>query len=176
MRRCVSSSCSVGCGVGRTAALLTILGFKTLYNVFSTALTVDVTVKTLYFLIANDKKDTPPVWVVGFSIAMQVAASEAKRGHEKLAQEIRALVDYAKLRKSSKIGGQIIHFVQPTGEAASLLDEVQDNRKISDLIMNKALSERIKRIVEEHKNITLIKASNLKPRQRLLFTGPPDLF
>lgn len=37
-----------------------------------------------------------------FAVAMQMAASEAKRGHGKLAQEIRALIDAAKAKKRTR--------------------------------------------------------------------------
>lgn len=108
-----------------------------------------------------------------YAVAMQVAANEARKGHEELAKEIRELVDLAKLRKSSTLAGQIVHFSQPQGEAAELLDEIHDNRKVYDLILQKPLADRLKRIMEEQQNLSRIKSSGLRPRQRLLFTGPP---
>ncbi len=108
-----------------------------------------------------------------YAIAMQVAAAEAKLGHDRLAKEIRQLVDWAKVRKSSKLSGRIVHVAQPLGEASSLLEEVNDHSKLSDLILDKTLSDRISRVVQEQKNISRIKEMALKPRQRLLFTGPP---
>jgi SpoVK/Ycf46/Vps4 family AAA+-type ATPase len=108
-----------------------------------------------------------------YAVAMQVAANEARKGHEELAKEIRGLVDRAKLRKSSALAGQIVHFAQPQGEAAELLDEIHDNRKVSDLILQKPLADRLKRIIEEQRNLSRIKSNGLRPRQKLLFTGPP---
>ncbi len=108
-----------------------------------------------------------------YAIAMQVAASEASKGHAQLAKELRDLVDRAKLRRSSALVGQITHVAQPQGEVAELLEEIHDNRKLSDLILQKPLADRISRIVEEQRNLSRIKASGLRPRQRLLFTGPP---
>lgn len=108
-----------------------------------------------------------------YAIAMQVAAAEARKGHERLAKDIRALVDRAKLKKSPSVGRQIAHVAQPQGEAAELLLEVHDNRRISDLVLNQTLADRISRILEEQKNLTRIKSSGLRPRQKLLFTGPP---
>ncbi|HEY3418231.1 MAG TPA: ATPase, partial [Armatimonadota bacterium] len=35
-----------------------------------------------------------------FSVAMQIAAHEAKQGHGKLAEEMRALIDTAKSRRT----------------------------------------------------------------------------
>lgn len=108
-----------------------------------------------------------------YAIAMQVAAAEAKKGHDKLADDIRKLVDRAKLRKTRPVAGQIFHVAQPQGEAADLLEEVHDNRRISDLVLNQTLSDRISRILDEQKNLTRIKSNGLRPRQKLLFTGPP---
>jgi SpoVK/Ycf46/Vps4 family AAA+-type ATPase len=108
-----------------------------------------------------------------YAIAMQVAADEVKKGHDGLAKEIQLIVDRAKFRRESKATGQIFHVAQPQGEAAELLEEIHDNRRLSDLILDRNLSNRIARIVEEQKNISKIQASGLMPRQRLLFTGPP---
>jgi len=108
-----------------------------------------------------------------YAVAMQVAAAEARKGHDRLATEIRQLVDEAKLRRATPLSGQIVHFSQPQGEAADLLEEVRDNRKLSDLVLQKPLSDRIYRIIEEQRNLSRIKANGLRPRQRLLFTGPP---
>ena len=108
-----------------------------------------------------------------FAVALQVAATEARKGHERLAVEIRQLVDAAKLRRAAPLSGQIVHFSQPQGEAADLLEEIRDNHKLSDLVLQKPLADRIRRIVEEQHNLSRIKASGLRPRQRLLFTGPP---
>ena len=108
-----------------------------------------------------------------YAIAMQVAAAEAKKGHAQLAADLRTLVDRAKLKRSRVAGGHIVHVAQPQGEAADLLEAVQDNRKLSDLVLDTTLARRIQRIVDEQQNASRIRASGLRPRQRLLFTGPP---
>ena len=109
-----------------------------------------------------------------YAIALQVAAAEARRGHEVLAGEITKLVDQAKQRKSHpKASPSIFHVAQPQGEAAELLEHVDPGWKVSDLISPAALGNRIKRILEEQQNLSRLKEHGLRPRQRLLFTGPP---
>tara|TARA_A200000113_G_C8852677_1_gene350776 strand:- start:853 stop:1833 length:981 start_codon:yes stop_codon:yes gene_type:complete len=108
-----------------------------------------------------------------YAVAMQVAAAEAKKGNKKLAQDIRDLVDRARIQKSNTTVGKVLHVATPRGEAADLLEAIHDNRKLSDLVLNKSLSERVSRILGEQHNLSRIKANGLKPRQRLLFTGPP---
>lgn len=107
------------------------------------------------------------------AVAMQVAANEAKKGHSQLAKDIKDLVDKAKIRKSAPISGQIVHVTQPQGEAAELFEEVRDDRRLSELILEKSLADRIQRILNEQNNINRIKSNGLRPRQKLLFTGPP---
>ena len=109
-----------------------------------------------------------------YSVALQVAAAEARKGHEALSREIRDLVEKAKLRAGHrKMDSAIAHIAQPLGEAAELLEPVHPNLRIKDLILPKVLRERIERVLQEQRNLNRLKEHNLRPRQRLLFTGPP---
>lgn len=109
-----------------------------------------------------------------YAIALQMAAAEARRGHEALAAELKALVDKAKQRKAvPKSNLSIFHVAQPQGEAAELLEQVEPDGKVSDLILSEPLRLRVQRILEEQQNLTRLKEHKLRPRQRLLFTGPP---
>lgn len=108
-----------------------------------------------------------------YAIAMQMAAAEARKGHARLAEELRDLVDRAKLKRSQVAAEPLVHVAQPQGEAADLLEHVRDNRKVGDLVLNQSLTRRIQRILDEQRKASSIKASGLRPRQRLLFTGPP---
>lgn len=109
-----------------------------------------------------------------YSIALQVAAAEARRGHQALAAELKDLVDKAKQQKSvPKSNISIFHVAQPQGEAAELLEQVDPGCKVSDLILSEPLRLRVFRILEEQQNLTRLKEHKLRPRQRLLFTGPP---
>jgi SpoVK/Ycf46/Vps4 family AAA+-type ATPase len=109
-----------------------------------------------------------------YAVALQVAAAEARRGHEALALEIRSLVDKAKLRHANRpTHSTITHVARPQGEVADLLEEVITQRKFADLILSDSLRLRIARILEEQRNLSRLKEHGLRPRQRLLFTGPP---
>lgn len=49
-----------------------------------------------------------------YAIAMQVAAAEARQGHELLAQDLRHLVEKARMRKNqSGMDARIVHLAQP---------------------------------------------------------------
>ncbi len=109
-----------------------------------------------------------------YAIALQVAAAEARRGHEALAAEIKKLVDQAKQRKATpKSVPSIFHVAQPQGEAAELLEEAAATWKVKDLILPQPLRDRVSRILEEQQHLSRLREHGLHPRQRLLFTGPP---
>jgi SpoVK/Ycf46/Vps4 family AAA+-type ATPase len=109
-----------------------------------------------------------------YAVALQVAAAEARSGHGILAKEIRDLVERAKERRSHhRAASNISHVAQPQGEAAELLEPIYSDLRTSDLILPEALRERVDRILAEQQNLNRIKEHNLRPRQRLLFTGPP---
>lgn len=105
---------------------------------------------------------------------MQVAAAEARSGHQKLAGEIRDLVKESKKRAVAEQAASKIRSISaPNGEASDLLDAVETHLKIPDLVLDESLHKRIERILDEQKNLSRLKENDLRPRQRLLFTGPP---
>lgn len=109
-----------------------------------------------------------------FSIAMQVAAREARMGHGKLAEEMRAIIDEARKNKSiEKTSQSLIHISQPRGELANLLEICFPKLKLSDMVLKKPIGQRLGRIVIEQRNLSKIKNHGLSPRRKLLLVGPP---
>jgi SpoVK/Ycf46/Vps4 family AAA+-type ATPase len=108
-----------------------------------------------------------------FAIAMQMAASEAKLNHGKLAQEIRALIDEAKAKKSIPVSPQPIPITTPRGELSSLLSVSYPKLRLSDMVLSKSVSERLKRLIKEQRQIKKIRSYGLMPRKKLLLVGQP---
>jgi SpoVK/Ycf46/Vps4 family AAA+-type ATPase len=110
-----------------------------------------------------------------FSVATQVAAAEARRGHQHLAQEIVALIDEAKRRRAPSRGmaNPVVPMARPQGEAAELLEEAPAGPRVADIVLNPPLKDRVMRILDEQQHLTRLREHGLRPRQRLLFTGPP---
>jgi len=69
-----------------------------------------------------------------FSVAMQVAAHEAKLGHGKLAEELRALIDAAKRRQAPAGSGEGTPTPngRPRGELAGLLSMSWPKTRVGD--------------------------------------------
>ena len=111
-----------------------------------------------------------------FSVAIQMAAHEAKLGHGKLAEELRALVDEAKRRKSAVVQqgrGQAIPISRPRGDLANLLTVSYPKARLGEMVLDKSLEEGIQRIIREQRQSARILAHGLAPRRKLLLIGPP---
>jgi len=105
-----------------------------------------------------------------YSVAMQVAAQEAKFGHGKLAEELRALIDDAKRRRGP---GQPTPISRPRGELANLLSVSYPKARLKDMVLDETLEEQIQRIIKEQRYASRILAHGLSPRRKLLLVGPP---
>ena len=105
-----------------------------------------------------------------FSVAMQVAAHEAKLGHGKLAKEMRTMIDEAKGRRGM---GSLVPIGRPSGELANLLEASYPKARLSDMILSDALAQQIKRVIREQRHAGRIVEHGLSPRRKLLLTGPP---
>jgi SpoVK/Ycf46/Vps4 family AAA+-type ATPase len=109
-----------------------------------------------------------------YSVALQVAASEARKGHADLAAELRDMIDRAKARAGTQTPSSVtIPLAAPRGELAELLAVSYPATRLADMILGAGLRARLERIVEEQRQMGLLKGHNLRPRQRLLLMGPP---
>jgi SpoVK/Ycf46/Vps4 family AAA+-type ATPase len=109
------------------------------------------------------------------TVAMQVAAYEARRGHSKLADEIRKMIDVAKERRagSELLGRDPTPLARPRGELAGLVSVAYPKERMTSLVASDAIRERLERIIREQRHLHEIKAHGLSPRRKLLLTGPP---
>ena len=105
-----------------------------------------------------------------FSVAMQVAAHEARVGHGKLAGELRALIDDAKERRGAS---PPVPIGRPRGELANLLEASYPKARLGEMILTDALADQIQRVIREQRHASRIVEHGLSPRRKLLLTGPP---
>lgn len=109
-----------------------------------------------------------------YAVAMQVAAHEAKLGHAKIAHELRALIDEAKAHKQSlQDVKRAVPIAQPRGELSTLLSVSYPKLRLSDMILDEGVRDRLVRIIKEHRQIAKIRSYGLAPRKKLLLVGPP---
>ncbi len=109
-----------------------------------------------------------------YAVAMQMAAHEAKLGHGKLAEELRALIDSAKAQSvPSTNGKRATPIIQPRGEMAGLLDASYPKARLSEMVLEKTTEQHLQRLIKEQRHFSKITAHGLTPRRKILLVGKP---
>lgn len=99
------------------------------------------------------------------TVALQIAAHEAKLGHSNLANDIKQIIDNGK--KTSPT-------LKPlNSELQGLVLEVESDKKLSDLIVPSEIKDRINRVIREFTHRNKLLSHNLENRRKILFSGPP---
>ena len=107
-----------------------------------------------------------------FSIALQVAAAEARQGHRDTAMKIREAVDAA--RGEQGVRPSIpVSFARPRGELDGILELRETKLKLSDVILSHELSSRLQAVLLQQKKRDWLREHGKTPSRRLLFVGPP---
>jgi SpoVK/Ycf46/Vps4 family AAA+-type ATPase len=107
-----------------------------------------------------------------FSIALQVAASEARQGRRETAQELRAEIDKARARKSR--GASVpISIASPRGSLEGLLEMREPRHKLKDVVLNERLISRFEDILRQQRKRDWLREHGKTPNRLVLFVGPP---
>ncbi len=107
-----------------------------------------------------------------YSVAMQMAAHEAKQGHGKLAEEMRELIDAAKARRNAGPADNAIPIARPKGELASLLSVSYPSKRLSEMVLSQPLLDALQQVLKEQRHLTKLRSHGLHPRRKLLLVGP----
>ena len=108
-----------------------------------------------------------------FSVAMQVAAHEAKLGHGQLAIELRDMVDSAKARLVPGASGKLLALAKPRGELANLLSVTYPKSRLTDMVLDSKALAQLQQVIKEQRQFVRIREHGLAPRRKLLLIGPP---
>jgi len=106
------------------------------------------------------------------SVALQIAAHEATKGNERLALELRDLVDAAK-RQHSGGRSRPIPIARPSGELAGLVVASYPSMRLSDVVLADAIRDRIGDVICQHRQRERLRSHGLHPKRKLLLVGPP---
>jgi len=106
------------------------------------------------------------------SIVLQVAASEARKGHRKIAEDLRKAVDAARSKRSNS-SSVTVPFAAPRGELDGLLELRKVNTRLSDVILSEKVSERLDTILLQQRKRDWLREHAKTPNRHLLFVGPP---
>lgn len=110
-----------------------------------------------------------------FATAMQIAASEARKGHSTFSRELKSLIDRAKSSRS-KIDFQdkkVVSFSPIKRELRELIEVSEPKIRLSDMVLAPSVSKSLQRVVVEQRKFDQLKKYGLSPRRKLLLEGPP---
>lgn len=99
------------------------------------------------------------------TLALQIAAYEAKLGHATVAQEIKSFIDKA---KENKLKNKTF-----TGDLQGLIIENSPFGHLNDLIAPPTMKDKINRIVSEFVQRDKLRKHDLENRRKILLSGPP---
>lgn len=98
------------------------------------------------------------------TIVLQIAAHEAKLGHDTVARELKTQID--------KLGKRVASIVQLTPQNPMLLLSLPKH-DLSELIVPDEMSEKIQRILNEYRNRSKLHSYGLMNRRKILIEGQP---
>ncbi len=107
-----------------------------------------------------------------FSIALQMAASEARQGRRETAQEMRLEIDKARA-KNFRGASVPIAFAHPRGNLEGLLELRDPRYKLKDVVLSETLVARFSDILRQQRKRDWLREHGKTPNRRVLFVGPP---
>jgi len=103
------------------------------------------------------------------SVALQIAASAARSGEGKLAQELRDLVDEIKRRPANGKSAKSVPITKPTGELAGLLTVAYPKTRLSEMVLADETRMILDRVKQEYRSADQLLHHGLTPRRKLLW-------
>lgn len=99
------------------------------------------------------------------TLLIQVAASEAQKGHVALARDLKSLIDKGK-KNSSKI-----QYIDP--ELEGLITVRNSTYRLADLVVSKEVKDNLINVIKEYENRSKLAQFGLMNRRKILLAGKP---
>jgi hypothetical protein len=109
------------------------------------------------------------------SVALQIAAHEARTGKGRFAAEIKRLVDEIKAKqRQAKVGGSV-PIARPSGELATLLCATYPHTKLTEMVLAPEQRDSLELVIREYRQQAKLREHGLNARRKLLLVGPPGV-
>lgn len=109
------------------------------------------------------------------SVALQIAAHEARSGKAKLGSELKKLVDEIRdKQREAKITGTV-PIARPSGELATLLAATYPKTHLTDMVLSEDQKKMIQQVVIEYRQHSKLLEHGLAAKRKLLLVGPPGV-
>lgn len=105
-----------------------------------------------------------------YAVALQVAAREARLGHNRMADDIKKAVDASRRVVAAS---NVTRLAQPRGDLADLLSVTHPEVGLRDLVVPPAISAQIQQILSEQRQRRTLLDHGFNPAHRVLLEGPP---
>lgn len=106
------------------------------------------------------------------TVALQVAAAAARKGHRTVADDIRSAVKKAQSEDSKSLSAPI-PLTQSLGNLSELLEQKHTTSRLSDIALRKKIRFSLDGIVREQRQRTWLREYGKTPDSSVLFVGPP---
>lgn len=100
------------------------------------------------------------------TIALQLAASEARKGHGSLAHDLKMIVEKGRKKSPLKV-------IPHSNNLSDLIQYAETAQKLPQLIASKDIKDRINRVVREYLQKNKLSKHGFSHRRKVLLTGPP---
>lgn len=109
------------------------------------------------------------------SIALQVAAQQARQGKVEDAEKLKQLVQKARdrLRAGSPRGQAAIPLARPRGELQGLVESSYPKTKLDSMVLSDDVRTRLTRIVRQQNERATLRDHSQVPTTHILLVGPP---
>ncbi len=106
-----------------------------------------------------------------YATALQIAAKEARLGHNKLATDIKNLIESYQFKNQPN--NDLFQNYSTHKDLDGFFDFSMPHINKQSLVLNKETLDRVDIIIHEQKQKNLLKKFELKPRNKILFVGAP---
>ncbi len=108
------------------------------------------------------------------AVVEHIADDADRAGRHHMAGEIRTLVgSLREEREERRPASAPVMLAAPRGELASLIRATYPETRLSDVVLSDDVDARLRRVVREHHERDMLARRGLRPRRKLLLSGPP---
>jgi SpoVK/Ycf46/Vps4 family AAA+-type ATPase len=105
-----------------------------------------------------------------YAVALQVAAQEARQGHNRLAVDIKQVIDAA---RHDPVVRNVTSIAKPRGDLADLVSASFPKSSMRDFVAPEQLMAQIQLVISEQRQRAKLLDHGFAPAHRLLLEGPP---
>ena len=107
------------------------------------------------------------------SVALQIAAYTATKGNEKLAQELRELINTGRRPQQPAGSPRAVPIARPTGELAGLVQASYPSTRLSEMVLSDSVRHHLTEVIHQQRQKDLLRTHGLSPKRKILLVGPP---